>query len=219
MKSVLCTATLTVFLAGECYGWGGLFNRFSPELLSNMGYGGFSNYKLQPLINKIEKGELEEVMNEGMNEGFGKEEACYGKKCTANEHCCSGHACVDVDGVLGTCLPTFGAKQGEMCERDGDCESGLICSGSDIKTCIPVAEAKKQYGEDCIMSSDCDITKGLCCQVQRRHRQAPRKACSYFKDPLICVGPVAMDQIREHVEHTAGEKRITAKANAFNHLR
>lgn len=30
-------------------------------------------------------------------------------------------------------------------------------------------------GEDCIMSSDCDITKGLCCQVQRRHRQAPRK--------------------------------------------
>lgn len=50
--------------------------------------------------------------------------------------------------VLGTCLPTFGAKQGEMCERDGDCESGLICSGSDIKTCIPVTEAKKQYGKD-----------------------------------------------------------------------
>lgn len=49
--------------------------------------------------------------------------------------------------VLGTCLPTFGAKQGEMCERDGDCESGLICSGSDIKTCIPVTEAKKQYGK------------------------------------------------------------------------
>lgn len=34
-----------------------------------------------------------------------------------------------------------------MCERDGDCESGLICSGSDIKTCIPVTEAKKQYGK------------------------------------------------------------------------
>lgn len=51
-----------------------------------------------PLLQKIEKGELEEVMNEGMNEGYGKEEVCYGKKCTANEHCCSGHACVDVDG-------------------------------------------------------------------------------------------------------------------------
>lgn len=49
-------------------------------------------------LQKIEKGELEEVMNEGMNEGYGKEEVCYGKKCTANEHCCSGHACVDVDG-------------------------------------------------------------------------------------------------------------------------
>jgi hypothetical protein len=34
-----------------------------------------------------------------------------------------------------------------MCERDGDCESGLICSGSDIKTCIPVQDSKKQYGE------------------------------------------------------------------------
>ena len=49
--------------------------------------------------------------------------------------------------VLGTCLPTFGAKQGEMCERDSDCESGLICSGSDIKTCTPVTESKKQYGK------------------------------------------------------------------------
>jgi len=49
--------------------------------------------------------------------------------------------------VMGTCLPTFGAKQGEMCERDSDCESGLICSGSDIKTCAPVKESKRQYGK------------------------------------------------------------------------
>jgi len=48
---------------------------------------------------------------------------------------------------MGTCLPTFGAKQGEMCERDSDCESGLICSGSDIKTCAPVKESKRQYGK------------------------------------------------------------------------
>ena len=26
------------------------------------------------------------------------EEPCYGKKCTANEHCCPGSVCVDVDG-------------------------------------------------------------------------------------------------------------------------
>lgn len=42
---------------------------------------------------------MEEVLPEAINEGYPlKEEMCYGKKCTANEHCCSGHACVDVDG-------------------------------------------------------------------------------------------------------------------------
>lgn len=25
-------------------------------------------------------------------------EPCYGKRCTANEHCCVGSVCVDVDG-------------------------------------------------------------------------------------------------------------------------
>lgn len=33
------------------------------------------------------------------------------------------------------------------------------------------------------MSSDCDIAKGLCCQVQRRHRQAPRKVKSPSMSP------------------------------------
>jgi hypothetical protein len=35
-------------------------------------------------------------------------EVCYGKKCTANEHCCPGHACVDVDG--GKTTPTVKIK-------------------------------------------------------------------------------------------------------------
>lgn len=26
------------------------------------------------------------------------DELCYGKRCTANEHCCPGSVCVDVDG-------------------------------------------------------------------------------------------------------------------------
>jgi len=35
----------------EVGGWGGLFNRFSPELLSNLGYGGGGHsYKVQPLV-------------------------------------------------------------------------------------------------------------------------------------------------------------------------
>lgn len=39
-----------------------------------------------------DKGILEEYTNEG------DEEPCYGKPCTANEHCCPGSVCVDVDG-------------------------------------------------------------------------------------------------------------------------
>lgn len=31
-------------------------------------------------------------------EGEGDDEPCYGKRCTANEHCCPGSVCVDVDG-------------------------------------------------------------------------------------------------------------------------
>nr|CAD7605071.1 unnamed protein product [Timema genevievae] len=29
------------------------------------------------------------------------------------------------------------------------------------------------------------------------------QVCSYFKDPLICIGPVATDQVKDDVEHTA----------------
>lgn len=32
------------------------------------------------------------------------DEPCYGKKCTANEHCCPGSVCVDVDGSKNTIL-------------------------------------------------------------------------------------------------------------------
>lgn len=34
------------------HAWGGLFNRFSPEMLSNMGYGGHGggSYRAQPLL-------------------------------------------------------------------------------------------------------------------------------------------------------------------------
>jgi hypothetical protein len=40
-----------------------------------------------------DEGILEEYASEG------DEEPCYGKRCTANEHCCPGSVCVDVDGV------------------------------------------------------------------------------------------------------------------------
>lgn len=53
MKAVLCTLSFTIVLASlvTVNGWGGLFNRFSPELLSNLGYGGFSSNRHQPYLN------------------------------------------------------------------------------------------------------------------------------------------------------------------------
>lgn len=35
-------------------------------------------------------------------------------------------------------------------------------------------------GEECNMSSECDVTRGLCCQLQRRHRQASRKVSTFL---------------------------------------
>ncbi|CRK97940.1 CLUMA_CG011312, isoform A [Clunio marinus] len=188
--------------------WGGLFNRFSPEMLSNMGYGshGGSSFRAQPLFQGENFIEEEPAIIE--------EEICYGKRCTANEHCCPGSVCVDVDGVIGNCLFAYGRKLGELCRRDADCESGLVCDVSAVggaSVCRAPMVVAKQYAEECTTSSDCDITRGLCCQLQRRHRQAPRKVCSYFKDPLVCIGTVAMDKIlNQEIEHTAGEKRLTS---------
>ncbi|XP_044744944.1 prohormone-3 isoform X1 [Coccinella septempunctata] len=205
MRSLI--SLLAICLVGQqtAHAWGGLFNRFSPEMLANMGYGGHGGF-----IQRAGEGD------EGILEEYSSdvdEEPCYGKRCTANEHCCPGSVCVDVDGVVGSCLFAYGRRVGELCRRDTDCESGLVCAeaepGTMTRVCRPPVHQEKQYSELCNMSSECDISRGLCCQLQRRHRQAPRKVCSYFKDPLVCIGPVATDQIKNSVQHTAGEKRLT----------
>ncbi|XP_034242758.1 ITG-like peptide isoform X3 [Thrips palmi] len=207
--------------------WGGVFNRFSPEMLSNLGYGGhggFGNtHRTAPFLQQENPTDMYQELAET------DPEPCYGRKCTANEHCCPGSVCIDIEGVTGSCVFAYGLRQGELCRRDNDCESGLVCSeeAGEGRQCRPPSNSRKQYsvaGEECMMSSECDIHKGLCCQFQRRHRQAPRKVCSYFKDPLICIGPVASDQVKElDIEHTAGEKRLTGHATggaaAFNHIR
>ncbi|KAJ8924313.1 hypothetical protein NQ315_007106 [Exocentrus adspersus] len=199
-------AILALCLLGQkAHGWGGLFNRFSPEMLQNMGYGGHGGGFIS---REGDEGILEEYVSENADD-----ELCYGRRCTANEHCCPGSVCVDVDGVMGSCLTAYGRRLGELCRRDSDCESGLVCADAEgslsAKVCQPPAHQSKQYSEPCHMSSECDISRGLCCQLQRRHRQAPRKMCSYFKDPLVCIGPVASDQIKNAIQHTAGEKRLT----------
>jgi hypothetical protein len=40
-----------------------------------------------------------------------------------------------------------------------------------------------------------------------------RQVCSYFKDPLVCIGPVATDQIKSVIQYTSGEKRITGQGS------
>lgn len=73
----------------------------------------------------------------------------------------------------------YGRRVGELCRRDSDCESGLVCAEAEqgvfTRVCKPPVQQEKQYAESCNMSSECDISRGLCCQLQRRHRQAPRK--------------------------------------------
>ncbi|XP_060533040.1 prohormone-3 isoform X2 [Cylas formicarius] len=206
MRSVI--VLLTYFLINrDVDAWGGLFNRFSPEMLANMGYGGHGGGSF---LRDGDENMIEEYVN------VGEDEPCYGRRCTSNEYCCPGTICVDMDGI-GTCLLMYGRRVGELCRKDSDCESGLVCaesdSGPNARVCRPPVHQDKQYSEPCHMSSECDISRGLCCQLQRRHRQAPRKVCSYFKDPLVCIGPVATDQIKNAVEHTAGEKRITGLAS------
>jgi len=141
---------------------------------------------------------------------------CNGKTCTMNEHCCDGHVCVDTDETMGTCLPVFGRKQGESCSRDTDCETGFLCLESEAgKMCQTPLPGEKGLGEDCRTSSDCNISKGLCCKLHRRARSQPKKICSYFTDSMMCLGPVATGQVLTAVEHTAGEKRLSGHPDDF----
>ncbi|CAG2106517.1 unnamed protein product [Medioppia subpectinata] len=114
--------------------------------------------------------------------------------------------CVVVS-VAGTCLPIYGVSEGESCQSNDECETGLSCQYDDHyvinpsalyqvkgrRSCQPTLGRemmKKQYNNECQTSSECDSSRGLCCQVIKRHRQAPRKLCYYFSDPQSCVGAV-----------------------------
>ncbi|XP_077285251.1 space blanket [Arctopsyche grandis] len=213
---ILALVVVMAAVLAPAAAWGGLFNRFSPEMLANMGYGGhgMSKYRVQPYLQRMNAADGYSVNEDGQGSEQDLEEPCYGKPCTANEHCCPGSVCINVDGVSGSCLFAYGRKVGELCRRDNDCESGLLCEDiapGEPRVCRPPMLSSKQYAELCNVSGECDISRGLCCQVQRRHRQQPRKVCSYFKDPLVCIGPVATDQIKNtDMQHTAGEKRITS---------
>ena len=73
---------------------------------------------------------------------------CSGKKCTANEHCCDDHVCIDDNELTGRCFPIWGKKAGEACMRDSDCESGFVCAADNgrMRVCQPVAEGIAALG-------------------------------------------------------------------------
>lgn len=64
--------------------------------------------------------------------------------------------------MLGNCLFAYGGKLGELCRRDADCESGLVCDAAAIagaSVCAAPMATPKQYAEECSTSSDCDIRR------------------------------------------------------------
>ncbi|XP_050669295.1 ITG-like peptide [Leptidea sinapis] len=203
------SAFLFLACVGSTVAWGGLFNRFSSDMLTNLGYGR-SQYRHYP-YGQVEPEEVYAEALEGNRIDDGEEGHCYSSPCISNGDCCRGLMCLETDEG-GRCLPPFtGQKMGEICNRENQCEAGLVCEEvvpGEMHVCRPPSTGRKQYNEDCTTSSECDISRGLCCVMQRRHRQKPRKSCGYFKESLVCIGPVAIDQIRDLVQHTAGEKRI-----------
>lgn len=210
----------TIFLfcllsSSQVHAWGGLFNRFNPSMLSNLGYGssgGYGKELYSVAKNRAVGNAMDEILDEESTAENGKNVAsCSGKMCTANEHCCKGHVCVDADETTGTCLPIWGKKQGEQCYRDQDCESGFLCiDNGSTKSCQSPAPGEKTLGENCRTSSDCNLSKGLCCKLTRRARSQPKKICSYYVDPQNCLGPVAPSPVIGTREFTAGEKRLAS---------
>ncbi|CAB4053970.1 Prohormone-3,ITG-like peptide [Lepeophtheirus salmonis] len=198
--------------------WGGLFNRFNPSLLNSFGGGGLGGYGKE-IFNVAQKMPRDEAIKEEME--LDVKDPCSGRKCTANEHCCDGNVCVDAEENMGICLPIWGKKQGEVCYRDNDCESGFVCldSANGFRSCQAPIPGDAKLGEDCRTSSDCNINRGLCCKLQRRARSQPKKVCTYFMDPDTCIGPVATSQVLSAIEHTAGEKRISGHPDDFLRLK
>ncbi|KAL5286998.1 hypothetical protein ACFFRR_008135 [Megaselia abdita] len=123
-----------------------------------------------------------------------EDEPCYGRKCSSSAYCCPGSICVAIDGDSGNCFYLYGRKIGDLCHRNNDCETGLECAkgptGNYVCQAIitPITSVYKQFGDNCNTSTECDVNGGLCCQLLRRHHHRfPKKVCSYYRDPLMCI--------------------------------
>jgi len=194
-------------------GWGALFNRYSSAMVPQEQKTG-SYYNLytdskhaveepRVLARTLEKLPVEEIP---------EEDPCYEKKCTSNENCCDGTVCIDMEQSVGTCMPLYGRKIGELCWRTSDCETGFVCGeGPEGQMmCMEHMPGQGKFGDDCNESQDCNIHMGLCCRLQRRQKMQPKKLCTYFTSPDVCIGPVAHHKVRRTIEYTANEKRRSA---------
>ncbi len=50
------------------------------------------------------------------------------------------------------------------------------------------------------------------------YMSSSEQICAYFTSPSVCIGPVAANQVRDRIEHTAGEKRMSGHPD-YHHLR
>merc|ERR1712088_1307025 len=102
--------------ATSVHGWGAMFNRWGG------GTHGKGGSRYNPGFNYDTSGQYYNMLTKSEEED---NDPCHQRKCTSNEHCCDGHVCVDTqNSVTGSCLPVFGKKEGEICYRDTDCETG-----------------------------------------------------------------------------------------------
>ncbi|VVC91453.1 unnamed protein product [Leptidea sinapis] len=144
------SAFLFLACVGSTVAWGGLFNRFSSDMLTNLGYGR-SQYRHYP-YGQVEPEEVYAEALEGNRIDDGEED----------------------EG--GRCLPPFtGRKMGEICNRENQCEAGLM------HVCRPPSTGRKQYNEDCTTSSECDISRGLCCIRDLVQHTAGEKRIGVFR--------------------------------------
>nr|XP_053628115.1 ITG-like peptide [Cherax quadricarinatus] len=202
-------------------GWGYIFSRFRPEAGPNWGYGGVGQQYQNTIPAERMVSPREQLMEALLGEEVLEDQLCEGRRCTANEQCCGGHVCVEFDGASGTCMSSL-VREKVICATEK-----TRCRWSIVNLAPVFLPGKSVTG-----SSSCTLpfipgqvslvpsapsvrlVRSLLSMV-RRHRQAPKTLCGYFKDPMICIGHVASEQAEHIVEHTKGEKRLTGKSHDY----
>lgn len=124
-----------------------------------------------------------------------------GGGCTEDDDCSPGLRCLEGSSASGGELDIIelsgggGGGNGDLNSRHHyhhSQHSSSSGNGSGRRSCQAprMMMRKKQYNDECQSSNECDTSLGLCCQVVRRHRLSPRRACLYFSGSpeMVCLG-------------------------------